>query len=142
MTGLAISVAAYSHDPCPHEPGRISFREWIKKVGLDQGKMYSVPATREKQIKTGYEKIHLGSSLSEVEKALGLPDVGGAARSHTFTDDRQWCGYEWSYYIRKTDTNEASMDDVGLFIFFDSRGNLVWASLVNVKGLREKGSPL
>lgn len=134
--------ATVAFDSCPSEPGRINYRAWVKKVGLDQGKQFSASLTREKQIKTGYEKIHLGSSLAEVEKAIGTPDVAGPARSHAYTADRQWCGYEWSYYIRKSDTNEASMDDVALFLFFDSRGNLVWASPLNIKALKEKGSPL
>ena len=144
VLAVSVTVALTAQTPisCPSEQGRVVYREWVKKVGLDHGKTYSASPSRQKQLKDGYTKLNLGMTREEVEKILGAPDAAGPARSQAYTESRHWCGYQWNYYLNKTDANEYASDDVGLFLAFDALGKLYWASPFNIKNLKQKGSPL
>ena len=72
---FASQALAAQESSCPTDPARHSFKEWIKRVGLDYGKQYTAPLSRKKQITENYEKIKIGMTRAEVEKIIGSPDV-------------------------------------------------------------------
>jgi hypothetical protein len=141
------SIAFAQEANCSIDPARHTFNEWIKRVGLDYGKEYAVSPIRKKQITENFDKIKIGMTKSEVEKLLGSPDVEERFRTPKVTpqnnlDAKKRCGYRWVYLFSKTDVNLADMKDEAIFLSFDDAGKLTWVAPQNVKGLKEKGSPL
>src|SRR5437879_3315919 len=135
------NVAIAQETPCGGDSNRHTYKEWVKRVGLDFGKAYYASSTRVKQIKENYSKLQIGMKREEVEKLLAAPDFEDPGISRTYSEKRRWCGYQWGYYVSKTDINQAAMDDEGVFLSFDSSGKLTWAAPQNLKGLKQKGSP-
>ena len=110
--------------------------------------------SRKQAILSGFEKVKIGMTTGEVEKLMTSPDFERIGRlsgvSGSMTTGRPpemdigkgRCWYEWAYYISKSDLNPASSNDVGIFLQFSPDGKLYWASPFNVRGLKQKGSPL
>lgn len=149
MIGLVfLSAVAFAQEMrCEASPDRNTYQQWVKLVGLDVGKEFVASPARKKQILEKYSEIRVGMSREEVEKVLGRPDYEQRFKTPEVSpqnnpDAKKRCGYLWAYDISKTDINQAALDDVAVFLSFDSSGRLSWASPINIKELKQKGSPL
>jgi hypothetical protein len=99
---------------------------------------YLASPERTHRILSNYGRLRIGLSKADVVTLLGKPDC---AERYCPKERVEYLGTSWEYYLEKPHSMSNENDDKYVFLSFDPKKRLTWATSHNVEGLPELGSP-
>jgi hypothetical protein len=106
----------------------------IAVPGHDLDYEYVATTQRAQQIRTGYDRLHVGATREEVRAALGPPDTAMVMHPR---DSNRFIGFMYTYKVRTTKGMSRTYDEY-VAVYFD-RSHRLSETLTRIPGLSNIG---
>jgi hypothetical protein len=121
------------------------YATWFSDTALAHGAPYVIDDRRKAELLGRWPKLSLGMSRAEAETTLGKPDFEQVTplRGAKYTwSPKLVCIRQLAYVVSQAGDNLADTTAQGLYLSFDDKDKLFWASPQNVSGLKPLGGPM